>query len=141
MCYVLARHETEPIRAFSRWRLNQSLGPSVATLTGWRCRICGYQETTPQDVERCLARREVRRLAIDAVKENRLSGVVEQVISAQQLISDAARGMTMQMISDSKIAIRDREGWMRPCPQCGSEDTGASYWIADEQAGNFELLR
>ncbi len=97
-------------------------------LHGWRCLHCGYAETTPYNVESFLAARVLPSFML--VKANGLD--LEDIVTATFSLSfpelDTQRRQVVEGVSRSGIVLKERNGWMQPCPNCGSEHTVVYRW-------------
>lgn len=101
-------------------------------LEGWRCRDCGHGEITSENIERYLAQTLLPPMILGACAERRLISIVDDVLDLN--IEDRARlkREIEGIIDNSEVTLSSpREGWMRPCPSCGAEDTGVHRWIID----------
>ena len=137
VCYYLANHVG---KRTSTSALVRSMGTVGTSLDGWRCLHCGHREVTPKDIDRYLAYHRVRHDIIAAYKGGVLGRLIDQVLAldfpdhpeARRVVADAAR--------TSGISVREREGWMRPCPKCRSNDTAVCYWAKARRHGAFRLV-
>ena len=96
-------------------------------LHGSKCQSCGYAEVTPQEIETFLARQEMRPATLGAFKEGHLRHLVEQVLSPEPGW-ETQRADVVRKVKASRIEMRSREGWMKPCPKCGGGETEVAYW-------------
>jgi hypothetical protein len=100
----------------------------TSQLHGWRCLKCGHAETSSYNIENYLAKALMPNLLNHAKNEKELKALVDSAFTIEFEGVDEARNQTRRMILDSEIKIIDREGWMRPCPKCGSDDTAVYRW-------------
>jgi hypothetical protein len=100
----------------------------TSQLHGWRCLECGHGETNSYEIENHLARGFLPELLKSAKTGQELMALVDSAFTIEFEGLHEARNEVRQMILDSGIKIVDREGWMRPCPQCGSNDTAVYRW-------------
>lgn len=116
---------------FSRIAVNKVLWSSRRNLQldGWRCLNCGYLETQVDGVDRFLARAVLPGEISRAKTESDLISVVEMVLSNPFSEIQKMREQVNAQIVESGIALTERNGWMRPCPHCGSNETEVCYWI------------
>jgi hypothetical protein len=113
---------------------DQALGdPSISReypiqLHGWRCLQCAHAETRPHDIDDYLAKEILPNLASRPKSEQDWRMLVDAAFTGLLDGLAAARGELTQTILKSGIKIADREGWMRPCPSCGSDNTAVYRW-------------
>jgi hypothetical protein len=137
ICYLLAQHQEKLLPGLRGSLIGMQMGAPKADVSGWRCRSCGYSEVTPREIELYLARREIRPAILEALRQRRVSTLVEEVLSGERARGvESRRDALKEELRASGISIEEREGWMRPCPRCGGDDTAVSYWEADG-AGRF----
>lgn len=98
-------------------------------LDGWRCSSCGYLETQADRVESFLARTVLPMEISRAKTESDLIYIVDMALSGASPEIQTMRDEINARIVNSGIAITDRQGWMRPCPHCGSNSTEVCTWI------------
>jgi len=89
---------------------------------------CGYSEVSPTDIEDYIASHLVRRGILRAVKESNLESFVKEVIDLKLAETDDERLQVKGVVMRSGIEIVERNGWMRPCPNCQSNDTAVYRW-------------
>lgn len=118
LCFQLA-HSPEKELAFPA---------HLSEVPGWRCRKCGYAEVTFYQMESCLAELILPSKLTKAVTEGELKAWVDAALAMAFEGVDEIRNNLEQAILKRDIVIVDREGWMRPCPQCGSDETAVFYW-------------
>lgn len=141
-CYLAARAQQGVARLLLRGEpdLERSLAPAPHEVLGWRCRACGYAEVTPQDLDRHLAGREVRRAVVaaaaeivstDASADAALDALVDAALDGG--LARAAEPRRQALAEDARhsgVAVRARaSGWMRPCARCAADDTETAAWI------------
>jgi hypothetical protein len=100
----------------------------TSQLHGWRCLKCGHGETNSYDIDNYLAKALLPNLLNRAKNEKELKMLVDSAFTIEFEGIDEARNQTSQKILNSEIKIVDREGWMRPCPKCGSNNTAVYRW-------------
>lgn len=100
----------------------------TSRLHGWHCFRCGYSETSSYDIENYLAHVLLPEYVSRAKTERELKALVDSAFSLEFEGIVEVRHQLRQAILNSGIQIVDREGWVRPCPKCGSDDTGVSRW-------------
>lgn len=122
-------------RAFKNSFSKKGIGNATSQLSmttyklhGWRCLKCGYGETKPYYIEDYLAKMFLPDRLKNAKTEMDLKALVDSAFTIKFEGIGEARNQIRQMILDSSIKIVDRNGWMRPCPDCGSDDTAVYRW-------------
>jgi hypothetical protein len=100
----------------------------MSKLHGWRCLKCGHSETKTYDIENYLARIFLPKYINNAKTEKELKSIVDSAFAIDFDGISQARSQLKQMILGSNIEIVDREGWMRPCKICGSDNTAVYRW-------------
>lgn len=101
----------------------------ILRLDGWHCLSCGYLETQPDKVEEYLARTVLPKKISKAKTANDLIRIVDMALNGTTTEIQKLRDQIYTCIVNSGIAVTNRQGWVRPCPQCGSNDTEVCYWI------------
>jgi hypothetical protein len=126
VCYYLAKNIPAE---FSANALLDSMGRSTFSVQGWRCLQCGYGEATKSDISYYVASRFVRDGILKMLPEKQIGIYVEDVCRKQIPYLESEVERVSDALTRSKIVLTSREGWMRPCPLCGSEDTAVYRWI------------
>jgi len=98
-------------------------------LQGWRCLQCGYSEASSRSLESLLADIVLPSEIFRACEVRELDRLVDQVQALKLRGIDALRADLSQLIKSSGIVLSNRDGWMRPCPTCSSEDTAVYRWV------------
>ena len=122
------------------------LAQIISELNGWRCLKCGHSETKTYDIENYLARIVLPKSLVGVKTDRELGEIVGYAVTIEFPGLDKERDHLRQVVLDSNISIADREGWMRPCPKCGSDDTAVyRWWLNDEifhpSEGNLPLRK
>jgi hypothetical protein len=142
LCYLLAGYQEGVFRGLETWRLKRDMGHRIDVLQGSKCEPCGHTEVTPRDVELYLARQEIRRVILQSITELSPLALAEDVLSGElSRLAEGQRTNLESRVRASGVAIRIRDGWMRPCPKCGSENTAVFYWEMDDKTGIFREAR
>ena len=97
-------------------------------LHGWRCLNCGYGEVNTYEIEDYLAKIVLPDQLKNARTEQDLITLVDSALAFEFEDLNTERNQIKKMVADSSINIGDREGWMRPCPNCGGSDTAVYRW-------------
>ena len=92
-------------------------------LQGWRCLRCGYGEASNRDIENLIAEDVVAHMVFQSCEGCTLDKLVDQTLAGNIPDIQDMRQTLAAAISRSGIALIDRDGWMRPCPSCGEDDT------------------
>lgn len=101
----------------------------ILRLDGWHCLSCGYLETQPDKVEDYLARTVLPKKISQAITDSDLIRIIDIALSGTTTEIQKLRDQINTRIVNSGIAVTNRQGWVRPCPQCGINDTEVCYWI------------
>ncbi len=97
-------------------------------LGGWRCLGCGYSEVTETEAEVFVADDVVPDLVFRSCEGLRLDTLVDQVLAGDIAGLQDRRKELKAAIRSSDILLSNREGWMRPCPACGRNETAVYRW-------------
>lgn len=97
-------------------------------LHGWRCLLCGHSEASNGDVERLIAQDVVPQLVFQSCEGWSLDKLVDQVLACDIAGIENVRQTLARAVTASGITLRDRDGWMQPCPKCGNKDTAVYRW-------------
>lgn len=102
--------------------------PADPPIEGWRCLVCGHGEISDQDIEWWAARILVPASVGDATLEDPAE-LVATLLSGQVIGAAESRADIMTRATASGVLIAFRDGDMRPCSACGSEDTTRYRWV------------
>ncbi len=97
-------------------------------LQGWRCLWCGHSDASHGDIERLIAQDVVPELVFQSCESLSLGKLVDQVLACDIAGIENVRQTLARAVAASGITLEDRDGWMRPCPKCGKEDTAVYRW-------------
>ena len=131
---VIGKKSNSILSPFRRYRelfkseISDWIARTNIDLSGWRCLSCGYEETQPKDIENTLARIMLPRQLSMAETEQKLIGVVDDTLSQNFPGIMLLREQLEAIVQNNRIAIVERGGWMRPCPQCGSHEAEVYQW-------------
>lgn len=148
ICYYLARHPKKSLAAKKLSKVLRGHDSALAAfmggdaaansmrgranhnreLQGWRCLRCGYSEVSHGDIERLIAQDVVPPLVFQSCESLSLDKLVDQVFACDFARIDNVRQTLASAVAASGITLLDREGWMQPCPKCGTEDTAVYRW-------------
>lgn len=108
-------------------------------LHGWRCICCGYAEASNRDIENMIAQDVVPTMVFLSCEQLTLDELVDQVLARDIPNLEKMRQSLVIAVIDSGIALVDRDGWMRPCPNCNDDDTAVYRWqLVDNGGLRFE---
>ena len=113
--------------------LLSSLSGDNTSLSGWRCKECGYSEVTTEDVESLVAERIVPPLVFSSIEKRKLEKILVRVIAGRVRGATQLRRKVIRLLPESDIQLVDRDGSMRPCPSCDSNHTVVYRWIDREK--------
>ncbi len=148
LCYYMAQHPNEKVTAAS---LLKTVGRHDAALAafvggdkapvsmrgrvsagrklqGWRCLDCGYAEVSTRDVDYAIAQDLIPVMVFQACEAQTLDTLVASVLALNVPSIGEARHELASATHQSGIMVNEREGWMRPCPNCGKENTAVYRW-------------
>lgn len=97
-------------------------------IQGWRCLECGYGEISESDIHYYLARTIVPIKLLQACTSNILIPTIKNLLNGTIDKSSPLFLGVKQSITQADIKIINRDGWMRPCPSCNSDDTVVYRW-------------
>lgn len=108
--------------------IKKSLKYNYVKIQGTRCLNCGYSELSLSDIDNFIAPKIIDDEIVDALMEDRLISFVDNVINLNlpQIIIE--REKIEKIICESNISFTKLNRWMRPCPECGSDDTAVYRW-------------
>ena len=90
------------------------------------------------DIERLIAQDVLPQLVFTSCRSLSLDKLVDQVLACDIAGIENVRQTLARAVAASGITLNDRDGWMRPCPKCGKEDTAVYRWrIAVEDGVSF----
>jgi hypothetical protein len=101
----------------------------------WRCHQCGYSEVGPRDIEASLAEIFIPYLVFEACETRSLEKVVDQILQRDIDGLEGDRKKLIDSVIEAGIVLNDREGWMRPCPRCATDDTAVYRWKLNRYDG------
>jgi hypothetical protein len=97
-------------------------------LQGWRCLRCGHSEASHRDIEFLVAQAVVPDMVFRSCELLTLDQLVDQTLACDINGMDNMRIKLAVAVRASGISLNDRKGWMRPCPNCGKDDTAVCRW-------------
>jgi len=148
LCFFLAHHPNETFEAVN---LSKQIGRDDSDLSafvggdrapksmrvyanqnpiilGDRCFNCGYAEVSDLSIEGMITDEVIPSMLFTACEHGALDKLVDRVLAIDIPDLDSKRRYLLDAIKRSDIVHRNREGWMRPCPNCGDNDTGTYRW-------------
>jgi hypothetical protein len=129
VCYYFAhKPKSKPdLRA-----LKSSLGRTGFELSGWRCLACGYGVLSDRDIEYFIARQVIRQRILEEAGRTRLREFVRTIIQSRPPDAESTKQSVADLLETSGLHVRRNNDWLRPCPNCGSNDTAVYRWLPDE---------
>lgn len=97
-------------------------------LQGWRCLSCRHSEASNRDIDCLIADDVVPNMVFSACEGLTLDQLVDLILSLEIQHLESIRASLASAVTNSGISLKNRDGWMRPCPQCGKDDTGVYRW-------------
>jgi hypothetical protein len=97
---------------------------------GWRCLHCGYAAIGRQSIDCFLASMLVPPLLIEGCRQGDLLSQVDEILGLRLPQLAQAREAIGIGLERSQIVPRASGGWLRPCPNCGSNNTAVYRWHA-----------
>lgn len=103
-----------------------SCGTTSLVLSGWRCLACGHAQVTLRGLRSLIAAIEVRKAMRDGIAKRTPS---ETLLALWRALEDSVSiPLLVERARASGVGYSDSDGWMRPCPACGSDDTCVYRW-------------
>ena len=102
-------------------------------LQGWRCLQCGHAETSTSSLEGVVADSLLPSRIFHACEAQKLDRLVDQVLAFELPEAKGLRNDLLRIVGVSNIELKDRNGWMRPCPVCASDDTAVYRWTLESK--------
>lgn len=138
ICYTFAREK--------RFRPRDLEGKPSRVLQGWACRGCSFGEVSGRNIDTFLSRQLIDPMILKAMLAQDVIPTVDRILSLDIPGLRETRESTREKVSRSGISLCEREGWMRPCPSCGSSDTCVYRWedrgdVFRPSADNLKLNR
>lgn len=106
-------------------------------LQGYRCLDCGYSEITEYEIECYISKRVVGEMIRSAINRDELLNVVKKIHSLEIDGLEKEREKVKRLASESSITVTQREGWLRPCPKCDTDNTAVYRWVTKEKKSFF----
>ena len=106
-----------------------SCGTTGNELHGWLCRDCGYGQVTREDLLAFAAFYDVAQAIHGGITSGSFLGSIQSLW--KRLDPDENVSRFRPTAERSGIAYAESTGWMRPCPQCGGNDTCVYRWSFD----------
>ena len=97
-------------------------------LQGWQCLRCGHGEASNRDIESLIAQDVVPNMVFQSCERSTLDKLVDQTLACDIPGLGNVRQSLAAAITGCGVALTDRDGWMRPCPNCGEDDTAVYRW-------------
>lgn len=97
-------------------------------IQGWRCLQCGYSELKERNVDTYIAPAIVEARLNEALSENEICECIMELLTGKDSRIESERENMVKAIDKSGIQYVSYEGFLRPCPNCNSEDTAVYRW-------------
>ncbi|MHC4121487.1 MAG: DUF6966 domain-containing protein [Planctomycetota bacterium] len=120
ICYTFAGE--------NRFRPKDLDGPPSRVLRGWACCACSFSEVSGRNIDTFLSHHLVDPMLLKGMRAGDVTSTMDSILSLEIAGLRNARETTREKVVRSGISFCDREGWMRPCPSCGSSDTCVYRW-------------
>lgn len=98
-------------------------------LQGWRCRDCGYGRISSADLNALAAYYDVAQAIEGGITSGAFLDSIQNVWARLDANGNVSR--FRPTAERSGIRFLDDTGWMRPCPECGSDNTCVYRWDFD----------
>lgn len=115
--------------------IKNNLRSNSSKIQGARCLACGYSELSSYNVDNFIAPKIISDGIVKSLSSGNLMEFVEDVIGINLPEIEPAREEIIKIIQDSNINYTMLNRWMRPCPQCGSDDTAVYRWDRVKKMG------
>jgi len=106
-----------------------SCGTISLVLTGWRCLVCGHGQISSRGARSFVGAVEVRKALRDGINQRAPSDALLALWREPE--NFLAVRVLVDMARTSGIQYSEGEGWMRPCPGCGGNNTCVYRWKRD----------
>jgi hypothetical protein len=121
--------------------IDTSLNRQGSVIQGWRCLECGYGEISKVGIESYIANKFVPILLRQKIDNGDVYKIVDlsDLKTDKQLVEFRNKVMSAVEKSDIKLIERD-DKWMRPCPDCNSENTAVYRWNYKENSEQGDFI-
>jgi hypothetical protein len=133
-CYYFAHQPTSKPDITG---LERSMGCVSFELSGWRCLVCGYGVISHRNIDYFIARRIIRQNVVAEAGRAHLREFVASAIRSHPTDVALTPAKVVSWVDGSGLHIRDSNEWLRPCPNCGSEDTAVYRWLLADGEHRF----
>lgn len=131
-CYYFAHH---PMEKPDTTALNNSMGSADFKLSGWRCLACGYGSVSRWNIDLFVAQKIIRQRIVSEAGHTRLREFVALVIRSHPTDETLTSANVSDWAKKSGLNIRESNEWLRPCPNCKSNDTAVYDWMLVNKHG------
>ena len=88
----------------------------------------GYAQASHRNLEAFIADDILPGMVFHGCERLTLDQLVDRVLAGDLADITDRREQMAAAVRRSNISLSDCVGWMRPCPNCGSNDTRVYYW-------------
>lgn len=138
VCYYLAKHPDDKVTSGDLKKAGE-FANAHNRLSGWRCLVCGYSETSNKSIDWFIAQDLIPDMVFLGCEKSTLNDLVGKVLAIDIPNLAETRRELVASTQASGITINDRVGVMQQCPKCSQSDTALYRWrLLPDQAGRFE---
>jgi hypothetical protein len=130
LCLVTARNNN----SITPILIQKSLRQTPKKIQGWRCLNCGFSLLRMSDIEYYLAPTLLSEPVIRALFNETLIELIGNVLRVNIERKDEEISKIISIAQNSEISFNDISSWMRPCPNCQSNDTAVYRWVINSSA-------
>jgi hypothetical protein len=128
LSYLLAKHMLQNTDPDIHDIRKEFLQTGSGQLHGSRCLACGFSALSEQAIDNYIAPQIIHDEIINGLENNQLNVSVIKCVNADFQIAQEKRSRIKEMMNRSHISYRKNNAFMRPCDQCGSDDTAVYRW-------------
>ncbi|MCL2766161.1 MAG: hypothetical protein FWD21_00575 [Peptococcaceae bacterium] len=107
---------------------HELITPANTTIQGECCLACGYKQTTKRNVDYYIARNIVSQEIVQGLYDNRLVSSIKECLATDLPVIKTERTRTREILKQIPVNYTENNTFLRPCSNCGSEDTAVHYW-------------
>lgn len=110
------------------FKLEDLKGEARKYLQGWLCCDCSHAEITERDIDTFISQKLVNSMILQRADAESIIPIVDDVIKLDIPGLIINKQAVREKVKRSGISLGDYDGWMRPCPSCGSSNTRVYRW-------------